>query len=199
MLRQNQFYSIGPRRLWTASTFTTQSIPKPCPFKPMLSFKWESSNMPLSFITGEAGKQCDQIGRFFEFLDEQFSHKICPDTLVNFWAILNSTSYMFKMIWLLFRQYRGKLGNIFFHHLVTLQVRQIQCDQMVWLCFNIWPFETNKICPVFIKFAKVSLIFCQIRNKLSKICQGLVKFCQSGKNLPNLVTLNTISWSHSWI
>ena len=39
------------------------------------------------------------------------------------------------------------------------------------------------------KFAKLCLAFCQIRNKLSKICQILVYFCQSSKILPNLVTL----------
>ena len=39
------------------------------------------------------------------------------------------------------------------------------------------------------KFAKVGSALCQIRDKPSKICQRLVNFCQSVKNLPNLVTL----------
>ena len=39
------------------------------------------------------------------------------------------------------------------------------------------------------KFAKVILLFCQIRNKPSKICQRLVKYCQSGEIAPNQVSL----------
>ena len=38
------------------------------------------------------------------------------------------------------------------------------------------------------KFTKVGLTFYQIRNKPPKICQRLVKCCQRGKILPNLVT-----------
>ena len=41
------------------------------------------------------------------------------------------------------------------------------------------------------KFAKLGLIFCKIRNKLSRICQRLVKLCQSGEMPPNLVTLQS--------
>ena len=36
------------------------------------------------------------------------------------WALLNNTTFMLKMIWLLFGQYWEKLGNFLFHHLVTL-------------------------------------------------------------------------------
>ena len=39
------------------------------------------------------------------------------------------------------------------------------------------------------KIAKVGSALCQMRNKLSKICQRLVNVCQSGKISPNLVTL----------
>ena len=41
------------------------------------------------------------------------------------------------------------------------------------------------------KLAKIGSIFCQIRNKLSKICKRLVKFCQKNKISPNLVTLQS--------
>ena len=56
------------------------------------------------------------------------------------------------------------------------------CDQMVKLFFNIWLFATTKTNPVMKQI-------CQIRNKPSKNCQRLVKFCQSGEISPNLVTL----------
>ena len=39
------------------------------------------------------------------------------------------------------------------------------------------------------KLDKVSWLFCWIRNKPSKICQKLVKFCQSGGISSNLVTM----------
>ena len=61
---------------------------------------------------------------------------------------------------------------------------------MVKLCFNICPFATRKLAQKWNKFAKVSLLFCQIRNKPSKICQRPVKYCQSGEISPHLVTLN---------
>ena len=57
-----------------------------------------------------------------------------------------------------------------------------ECYQMVRLFFSIWPFATMKISPIMSRI-------CQIRNKLSKICQILVNFCQSGEILPTLVTL----------
>ena len=41
----------------------------------------------------------------FELLDDQFSYKSCPNIMVNCWAILNNSTFMLKMIWLL-------LGNI---------------------------------------------------------------------------------------
>ena len=41
-------------------------------------------------------------------------------------------------------------------------------------------------------FAKVGLLFCQIRNKPPKSCQRLVKFWHSGEFSPNLVTLASI-------
>ena len=40
------------------------------------------------------------------------------------------------------------------------------------------------------KFVKVGSKVCQILNKLSINCQKPLRFCQSGKNSPNLVTLN---------
>ena len=64
-----------------------------------------------------------------------------------------------------------------------------QCDQMVRLFFNIWPFVTMKISPKCHKFAKAGSGFSQIRNKPSKNWPRLINFCQRGKNLPNLVTV----------
>ena len=46
-----------------------------------------------------------------------------------------------------------------------------------------------KISPKSHKFAKEGSEFCQKRNNPSKDFQWLVNFCQSGKILPNLVTL----------
>ena len=40
------------------------------------------------------------------------------------------------------------------------------------------------------KYAKVGSAFCQIRNKLPKICQRLFNFCQKVETSPNLVTLH---------
>ena len=69
---------------------------------------------------------------------------------------------------------------------IKLHKVHVQCDQMIRLFFNIWPFEQQ--CH---KFGKVGLAFCQIRNKLQQICQWLVNFFQSGDILPNQVTLYT--------
>ena len=63
---------------------------------------------------------------------------------------------------------------------------------MVRLFFSIGPFAAMKISPIMSKFAKVWSAFCQIRNKLSTVCQKLpklVNFCHSGEILPDLVTL----------
>ena len=43
-------------------------------------------------------KQYDQIGRFFELLNDQFSYKSYPNIMVIFWAILDTNTFMFKMI-----------------------------------------------------------------------------------------------------
>ena len=50
-----------------------------------------------------------------------------------------------------------------------------------------------KLAQWFYKFSKVSSAFRQIRNRLSKICQIFVNFCQSGKISQNLVTLLAMS------
>ena len=57
--------------------------------------------------------------------------------------------------------------------------------------FFIRSFSAMKICPIISKIAKVDSAFCQVRNKLSKICQRLVNVCKSGEFSPNLVTLPT--------
>ena len=54
-------------------------------------------------------------------------------------------------------------------------LRHTQCDQMVRLFFNICPLAAMKINPIIYQFLKVGSTFCQIRNKLSKFCQSLVK------------------------
>ena len=64
-----------------------------------------------------------------------------------------------------------------------------QCDQMVRLFSIFGHLQQWKLAQYCHKFAKVGSLFCQIRNKPSKIGQQLVNFCQSGEILPNLVTL----------
>ena len=64
---------------------------------------------------------------------------------------------------------------------------------MVRLFFNIWPFAIMKIIAIIHNFAKVSSVFCLIRNELSKFCQRLINFCLSVKISPNVVTLFTRS------
>ena len=46
-----------------------------------------------------------------------------------------------------------------------------------------------KVCHFGELFVKVGLQFCKIQNKPSKDCLRVLKFCQSGENSPNLVTL----------
>ena len=43
-------------------------------------------------------KQYDQIGRFFELLNDQFSYKSYPNTIVNVWAVLNNMSVKVKIL-----------------------------------------------------------------------------------------------------
>ena len=49
------------------------------------------------------------------------------------------------------------------------------------------------------KFAKVSLLFCQIRNIPWKICPRLIKYCQSCEILPDLVTLPAEKIKFVWL
>ena len=86
---------------------------------------------------------------------------------------------------------------ISFYCQLTIIISSEQCDQMVRLFLNIWPFATMKTRQRCYKFAKVGSAFCQIRNELSKVCQRLVNFCQSGENSPNLVTLQASEWMMS--
>ena len=60
-----------------------------------------------------------------------------------------------------------------------------------WLdCFSIFDrWQQWKLAQKCHKFAQVGSAFCQIRNKLSKFCQRLINFCQSGEFSPNLVSL----------
>ena len=65
-----------------------------------------------------------------------------------------------------------------------------QCDQIVNYFSIFGHMQQWKLAQKCNKFAKVDSTFCQIRNKLSKICQWLANFCQSSKILPNLVVLS---------
>ena len=52
-----------------------------------------------AYVVTLGDTQYDKIGRFFELLDDQFSYNSCPNTrYLKFWAILNDTTFMFKMI-----------------------------------------------------------------------------------------------------
>ena len=62
-------------------------------------------------------------------------------------------------------------AKLWFFLLIHSKVLANQCDQMVRLFFNIWPFAAMKISPIMSQI-------CQIKNKLSKICQILVNFCK---------------------
>ena len=80
-------------------------------------------------------------------------------------------------------------AKLWFFLLIHSKVLANQCDQMVRLFFNIWPFAAMKISPIISQMCKSMLIICQIRRRLSKIWQILANFCQSDKISPNLVTL----------
>ena len=64
--------------------------------------------------------------------------------------------------------------------------RKLQCDQMTRLLFIIWPFKNKEN----LQYSKVSSKFCQILNRPCKSCQSLLRFGQSGKISPTLVTLS---------
>ena len=63
-----------------------------------------------------------------------------------------------------------------------------QCDQMVRLVINIWPFTKIKIISKD-RSANVGTKFSLKLNKPLKHCKILSIFCQNGKILPNLDTL----------
>ena len=77
---------------------------------------------------------------------------------------------------------------------VLLNFNSSQCDQMVRLFLNIWPFATLKISPTMSQICQSRLSILPNKNKLSNFCQRLVNFCQSGKISPNLVIL--IFWQN---
>ena len=60
---------------------------------------------------------------------------------------------------------------------------------MARLFFNIWPLTPTKLFPKALKIAQVGTIISQYKIKVFKNYQRLLKFGQSGKFLPNLVTL----------
>ena len=64
--------------------------------------------------------------------------------------------------------------------------------------FNIWSFTWMKICPKSQLFTKVVSIIYRIFNKPWKGCQRLSQFYQTGKLLPNLVTLPTSFVDQQW-
>ena len=63
-----------------------------------------------------------------------------------------------------------------------VDMSQKQCDEMVGLFFNIWPFATMKISPIISQICHSRLTILPNKNKLSKICQ-------SGEISSNLATL----------
>ena len=63
-----------------------------------------------------------------------------------------------------------------------VDMSQKQCDEMVGLFFNIWPFATMKISPIMSQICQSRLTILPNKNKLSKICQ-------SGEISSNLATL----------
>ena len=48
-----------------------------------------------------------------------------------------------------------------------------------------------KNCPISYECAQLGSKFCPIQNKPSNNSQRLLKFCQSGENSPNLVTVDS--------
>ena len=71
------------------------------------------------------------------------------------------------------------------YYLSTLTLTYYQCDQLVRLLFQIWPFAAMKINTIMSQI-------CQSRHSIlpnKKKTVKIVNFCQSGKISPNLVTL----------
>ena len=64
-----------------------------------------------------------------------------------------------------------------------------QCDQMVRLFFNIWPFATMKISPIMSQICQSKLSILPNKEWAVKNLPKTCKSCQSGENSPNLVTL----------
>ena len=84
---------------------------------------------------------------------------------------------------------------------ITLVAREAAWPDAQIVVFIICPFSAMKISPIISKIAKVDSAFCQIGNKLSKICQRLANFCKRGEISPNLVTLkgrNVSIWRCGW-
>ena len=59
-----------------------------------------------------------------------------------------------------------------------------------WLDISVFGhFQQWKLAQWRNKFAKVDSAFCQIRNKLSKICQKVVNFCQIWSHCPKHISI----------
>ena len=91
-----------------------------------------------------------------------------------------------------------KLLNLHQHNGVLLHTKQ--CDQMAWLCFNIWTFTTMKICPIALKMCKTRFNFFKLLNqhqkRLSKTFKILPKwrnFTKSGRTEVSNVQVWNIS------
>ena len=72
---------------------------------------------------------------------------------------------------------------------LTCSTQMKQCDQMARLLVQYLATYNNKIFPNIIKIAKIGSKFCQRLRKSFKNYSRLLKYCQSGEILPNLVTL----------
>ena len=79
----------------------------------------------------------------------------------------------------------------FSSHFVYLFLAHGQCDPMARLFIQNLAIYVNDSWLNGIKITNEGPTFCQIQNKITKYVQRLLKFCQSGEILPNLVTLLT--------
>ena len=106
------------------------------------------------------------------------NEKFFPKNGGSEWAIYRVTSHE----WVTTPTPRFKTDKNRLKIYSVVVFRNKQCDQIVRLFFNIWPFASMKISPIMSQI-------CPKRKKQSKICQIPEFFCQSGDILSNLVTL----------
>ena len=69
------------------------------------------------------------------------------------------------------------------------KIGSLQCDQMVRLFFNIWPFPTMQISPIMSQVCQSRLSILPNKKQTLKNMPKTSKLFQSGEISPNLVTL----------